>query len=120
MAQVKQVRDAQAAQTRVGQLDQCLGTVTHQVQYLGAQGRQALVGTVEPGVKAAIRRHLFHQQITRGQVHEHQHHSLEKGLVHGSDDRAYLAMGNAFLLPRRGRLEQEAFQRVHDASQSAG
>ena len=37
MAQVKHIRDAQAAQTRVGQLDQRLGPVTHQVQHPGAK-----------------------------------------------------------------------------------
>src|SRR5262249_4214773 len=70
-----------------------------------------------PGVKAAIRRHLFHHQIAAGQVHEHQHHPLQKGFIHRPDDRAYLTMGNALLFPRCGRLEDDAFQRVHDAAQ---
>ena len=120
MAQVKQVRDAQAAQPRVGQLDQRLGSVTHQVQHLGAKRREAFVGTVVPGGKTAIRRHLFHQQRPRGQVHEHQPHPLQKNFVHRPDDRSYLAMGNPFFLPGCGGLQDEAFQRVHDASQGAG
>src|SRR5437763_5011939 len=48
MAQVTQIRDARTTKPRVGQLDQGLGSVTHHVQHLGAQGRQALVGTVVP------------------------------------------------------------------------
>ena len=107
MTQVKHIWDARAAKPRVSQLDQCLGSVTHQVQHLGAKGRQTRVGTVEPGVKTAIRCHLFHQQIARGQVHKHQHHPLQKRFVHGPDDRAYLAMGNAFLLPGSGGIKQE-------------
>src|SRR4029450_5677694 len=47
-----------------------------------------------------IRCHLFHQYIARGQVHEHQHHVLEEGLIDGPNDRSYLAMGDAVLLPR--------------------
>src|SRR5919109_5046715 len=120
MAQVKHVRDAQAAQPRVGQLDQRLGPVTHHVQHLGAKGRQALVGTVEPGVKAASRRHLFQQHIARGQVHAHQHHPLQKRLIHRPNDWSDLTVGNAFFLPHRSRLQDEAFQRVHDGSQGAG
>jgi hypothetical protein len=120
MAEVKQIRDTQAAQARACQLDQRLGAVTHQVQHPGAQRRQAAVGTVEPGVKAAILSPLFHHQIARSQVHEHQHHVLQKRFVHGPDDRAYLTMGNPFLLPSGAGLQEEVFQRVHDVSQGTG
>jgi hypothetical protein len=76
MAQVKHIRDARATQSRVGQLDQRLGAVTHQGQHLSAKRRQTVVGTAVPGVKTALRCDLFHQQIARGQVHEHQYHAL--------------------------------------------
>src|ERR671922_285762 len=116
MPQVEQIRDTRAAQTRVGQLDQRLGPVTHQVQHLGAKRLQAVAGTVEPGVKTTIRGHFFHQQVAGGQVHKHQHHPLQKRFVHSPDDRAYLAMGNAFFLPGGGGSEQETLQQVHDGS----
>jgi hypothetical protein len=120
MTQVKHIRDARAAKPCVGQLDQCLGTVAHQVQHLGAKGRQTLVGAVEPGIITAIRCHLFHQHIARGQVHKHQHHALEERFIHRPDDRSYLAMGDAFFLPSGGSFQEEALQRVDDASQGAG
>jgi hypothetical protein len=102
------------------QLDQRLGSVTHQVQHLGAKRRQAVVGTGVPGIKAAIRGHFFHQQIACSQVHAHQHHALEERLIHGPDARSYLALGNAFLLPSGCGFQEEALQRVHDTSQGAG
>ena len=120
MTQVKQVRDTRAAKPRVGQLDQRLGSVTHQGQHLGTKRRQTLVGTVEPGAITAIRCDLFHQQRARGQVHKHQHHPLQKSFIHGPNDRAYRAMGNAVLLPGGGGLHNQAFQRVHGVSQGTG
>src|SRR5205085_6882780 len=41
-------------------------------------------------------------------------------LVHGPDDWAYLAMGDAVFLPGCGSLEEEMLQPVHDGSQGAG
>src|SRR5688500_8106150 len=70
MAQVKQIRDAQAAQTCVGEFDQCLGPVTHQVQHLGAKRLEPRLGQAVPGVIAAVHAHLFHQQIATGKLHE--------------------------------------------------
>ncbi len=60
MTQMKQIRDTQAAQPRLGQLDQRLGPVTDQVEHLGAKRGEAFVGTAIPGVKTTIHRHLFH------------------------------------------------------------
>ena len=101
MTQMKQIGDTQATKPRVCQFDQRLGSVTHHIQHLRAKRCEALVGALEPGVKAAIRRGFFHQQIARSQIHEYQHHALEKGLVDGPNDGPYLAMGDAFFLPRR-------------------
>jgi hypothetical protein len=116
MAQVKQIRDAQAPETRVGELDQCLGPVTHQTQDLGAQCRQACVDTAVPGVIAAIHSHCFHQQVATGKVHEHQHHALQEGFIHRPDDWSYLAMGYALLLPRRSGVQYDALQHVHNVA----
>src|SRR5688572_17347420 len=44
MAQVKQIRDAQAPQTGVGEFDQGLGPVTYQVQHLGAKRLEPRLG----------------------------------------------------------------------------
>src|SRR5499427_6534236 len=120
MAQMEQIRNAQAAQPCLGQLDQRLGPVTHQVQHPDAKRLEALVDTAIPGLIATIHRHRFHQHIATGKVHEHQHHALQKGLVHCPDDGSYLAMRNTFLFPRCGGLENDALQVVHDASQGAG
>src|SRR5262249_12027104 len=73
-----------------------------------------------PGGKAALHRYLFQQQIARGQVHAHQQHPLHKRLLHRSNDRAYLAMGDAFLLPSRGGFQDEALPRGPDGSPGAG
>src|SRR5262249_29296296 len=56
----------------------------------------------------------------RGQVHEHQHHLLQKRLIHRPNDRAYLAMGDAVFFPRCGNFQDETLQRVHHRSQGAG
>jgi hypothetical protein len=45
---------------------------------------------------------------------------LQKSFVHRPEDRSYLAVGNPFFLPGCGGLQDEAFQRVHDASQGTG
>ena len=97
----------------MGQFDQRLGTVAYQVQHLRAKRRQTRVGTLEPGLIAAICRDLFHQQIARGQIHEYQHHALEERFIHRADDRAYLAMGNALLFPLCGRFQNVALQCAH-------
>src|SRR5688572_15793107 len=120
MTQMKQIWNTRATKPRVGQFDQRFGTIAHQVQYLRTKRRQTLVDTLEPGVITTIQRNLFHQQIARGQVHEHQHHALEERLIHRPNDGSYLAMGDAFLLPRRGGCQDEALQRAHDGSQGAG
>ena len=117
---MKQIRDAQATQSRVGQFDQGLGPVAHQVQHVRTQRLEAFVNQAVPGIIAAIHGYLFHQQIATGQVHEHQHHALQEGFIHRPDDRSYLAMGNARLLPRRGGLQDEPLERVHDVSQGTG
>ena len=120
MTQVKQIRHARAAKTRVGQLDQRLGTVAHHVQDRRAKRRQALVRAVEPGVITSIRCHLFHPHLTRRQVHEYQHHLLQKGLIHRPNDWAYLAMGDAVLFPSRSDFQDETLQQVHQRSQGVG
>src|SRR6187200_915036 len=120
MTQVKQIRNARAAKTRVGQLDQRLGTVAHHVQDRRAKRRQALVRAVEPGVITSIRCHLFHPHLTRRQVHEYQHHLLQKGLIHRPNDWAYLAMGDAVLFPSRSDFQDETLQQVHQRSQGVG
>src|SRR6266853_2000928 len=120
MAQVKQIRDAQAVKTCLGEFDQCLGPVTHQVQYPNAKHLEAPVDASVPGVIRAIHGYLFHQQVATGKVHEHQHHPLQKGFIYGPDDRSYLAMGNALLFPGGDGLQEDSLQRVHHPSQGAG
>ena len=119
MAQVKQIRDAQAVKTRLSEFDQGLGSVTHQVRHPNAKRREALVDASVPGIIRAIYGHLFHQQVATGKVHEHQHQTLQEGFIHGPDDRSYLAMGNALLFPGCGGVEDDALQRMHHTAQGA-
>src|SRR3546814_5528136 len=58
--------------------------------------------------------------LATSQVHEHQHQTLQEGFIHGPDDRAYLAMGNALLFPGCGGGQDDALQCVHHPSQGAG
>jgi hypothetical protein len=104
----------------LGEFDQCLGSVTHQVQHPDAKRLEAPVDASVPGVIRAIHGHLFHQQVATGKVHEHQHQTLQEGFIHGPDDRSYLALGNALLFPGCGGVQDDALQRVHHTSQGTG
>jgi len=59
---------------------------------------------------------LFRALCVKGGTHPH--HALQKRLIHGPNDRSYLAMGDTVFLPGGGGREQKTFQHVHDGAQA--
>ena len=106
MNEVEQIRYTQAFQTRFGQLDQCLGPITHQIAHADAQGLEARLDQGVPGILGPMVGHFFDHQVTTSEIHEHQQHTFQKGFVHRADDGSGLAMGNPIMFPIRGRLQE--------------
>ena len=101
----KEIGHAQTLQPFFGELDQGLGSVTDQVQHPGTEALQPLIHSRLPRGIGAIFRHLFQQQITRGEVHEDQDHVFQEGFIHGPNDLSYLTTREPVLLPAPRRLQ---------------
>jgi hypothetical protein len=52
-------------------------------------------------------------------VHEHQHHALEKGFVHGTDNGSSLTTTHPFFLPTLADLNDDLFQSLRHTPQGA-
>ena len=76
MDDMEEIWHAQTLQPFVGELDQGLGSITHQVQHPGAEDLQSLIHQRLPRGIGALVRHLFQYKIACREVHEDQDHTF--------------------------------------------
>ncbi len=96
---MKQVGHTQAPQARFAQFDQGLGPITDEIEDPCTQGLKPGCHPSVPGVVSPIRCGLFKHEIATGQVHEHQHHALQKRFIDRPNDRSHLTLWDTLMLP---------------------